>query len=548
MSNTPERVANNDESSGVRAYLNEAALEPLLTFEQEQECSLRIQEANGARVKLYDVIRPHVVRWAQEGKLQEVLERLQDVAPQSLPEVLEQMHLESSEQAKTEQDADCQLLHTSLDIAKQKIHLLNVLIRTQKPDQLDRISRLLDIVRVVEEELVQTAKELAGEGLRDTIRLTEEIIACADEARETLRKSNLLFVPYICRSFYNKGLPKSVVLQEGNLGLMRAVETYDGTRGFRFGTYASRWIRQVVDRAILNTRGNIRVPPHVGELVASFKKQLVRLQSERGQAVPHEEAFEVLQLSEEIRATLRTAFQVHGNLLLSQPIGDDFSLQDVQVDHRFNRPEADAATADEQQQVRSYLRFLDPRSAKIIRLLYGLDDNVPRTLEEVGAILNITSERVRQLEAKALEKLNFAMLRDRFHPTEPRSQEEVPYEVFPARKLEPHTNGHLGTYVLPEKVRARPDTRGERNGAALPSWVSNLNEATATRLLALLSKGGSRAEVREFFMKSDPFYETRKATLKQIIQDIGRNPKATCDQLRDWIVQQDELPEVGGLC
>ena len=226
-----------------------------------------------------------------------------------------------------------------------------------------------------------------------------------EDARRQMIESNLRLVVSIGKRYVNRGLPFSDIIEEGNLGLMRAVEKFDYTKGFKLSTYASWWIRQSIERAIINQSKVIRLPVHVVERVNQYFRAVEQLLQTLG------EEPSVERIAEALKKTPQEVHDIQGLLQstysLDSPVGDqeDTALGDLIEDTRIAAPSSSAEGIIQRERIVQWLNVLKDKERKVIVYRFGLEGEEPKTLEQIGNIFGLTRERVRQIEAAALAKL-----------------------------------------------------------------------------------------------------------------------------------------------
>jgi RNA polymerase primary sigma factor len=224
-------------------------------------------------------------------------------------------------------------------------------------------------------------------------------------ARDRMVRANLRLVVNIARAYTGKGLPLQDLIEEGNLGLLRAVEGFDPGMGTRFSTYASYWIKQSIKRALVNSAKTIRIPAYMVELLSKWRRATAKLQDEFNRPPTAEEVALELDLPERKLKIVKKAIQLYNSTPQSDHSDGSWSLGEMIADENAKGPEAQLIENDNLKHVYQMLETMDPREATILRMRFGLDDSEPRTLKEIGETLGLTRERVRQIENEALGKL-----------------------------------------------------------------------------------------------------------------------------------------------
>jgi RNA polymerase primary sigma factor len=239
----------------------------------------------------------------------------------------------------------------------------------------------------------------------EEVRLAQRIRLDDQEALDTLVRSNLRFVVSVAKKYQNQGVSLSDLINEGNLGLIRAAHKFDETKGIKFISYAVWWIRQAILQALAEQSRIVRVPLNRAGALHRIGKRANALLQELGREATHAEIAEGMEITEEEVAKTMSISQTHLSLDAPMSPGEDNRLLDYLPDTQSATPDEETIEKDLVNSVHEALAGLKEREAKILRLYFGLDGSDPMTLEQIGAVLNITRERVRQIKEKALSRL-----------------------------------------------------------------------------------------------------------------------------------------------
>ncbi len=302
----------------------------------------------------------------------------------------------------------------SIRLYLQEIGRIRLLRAEEEIELARKIADLLKLERI-REELVETLQRdpqdcewadavSQDEGLDFTLGSFRRRLYIGRRAKDKMVQSNLRLVVSIAKKYMNRGLSFQDLIQEGSLGLIRAAEKFDHEKGYKFSTYATWWIRQAITRAIADQSRTIRLPVHLYETISRIKKTTKLLSQELGRKPTEEEIATRMEMTIEKLRFIAKSAQLP--ISLETPIGkeEDSRLGDF-IESDGETPEDQVSKSLLREDLESVLGSLSPRERDVLRLRYGLDDGRMKTLEEIGQIFNVTRERIRQIEAKALRKL-----------------------------------------------------------------------------------------------------------------------------------------------
>ncbi len=259
--------------------------------------------------------------------------------------------------------------------------------------------------------MIQYAAQADDLFRRDEITLAkkEEAELNAAQARDRMILSNLRLVVNIAKNYLNRGMSLADLVEEGNIGLLRGVEGYDPRMETRFSTYASWWIKQAIKRALINTVQPVHIPAYMVAMIADWKRATAVLESKLTRQPSLQELAEHMKLSERKIRIIRRAVKAFNAPTQSEGADGSLSLSEILADNHTPAPEQAALNHADTEVIQRLLSRIDEREATILKMRYGLDDQEPMTLKQIGVKIGLTRERVRQLEREALQKLREAV-------------------------------------------------------------------------------------------------------------------------------------------
>ncbi|MDD5730670.1 MAG: RNA polymerase sigma factor RpoD [Candidatus Omnitrophica bacterium] len=399
----------------VKMYLKQMGSIPLLSRDEEIALAKKIEEAEAkfvnaalstrfARSEILSVVKDTL---EEKISLEEVIKGELKTSPKS---ILKRFKKTADRIRSTQSQSKTIMLIRSFNfttsVTEAIVHRLSRLVK-----ELDYLERQKRPDRLRKKEILKKLCEPYAD-LKEKQKVIKYTHSRFNYAKERLVEANLRLVVSIAKKYNNRGLSFLDLIQEGNIGLMRAVEKFEYKRGYKFSTYATWWIRQAITRAIADQARTIRIPVHMTETINKIIRfSRIFLQENDREPRPEEIAYKMRLSQDKVKAILKFAQKP---ISLQMPIGDegDTNFGDFIQDKRATSPANTAVRSMLKEEMDSILETLTDKEKKILILRFGISDGCPRTLEEVGNIFKVTRERIRQIEAKVLKKLR--------HPTRSR--------------------------------------------------------------------------------------------------------------------------------
>ncbi len=355
--------------------------------------------------------RPSRLARLEVPEVVQQLEKAKDVWEEEpeLSEFVEEGLIEAEEEVPPEEEEVAE--HAAEEAEHEGLEALAIYLREIDRWPLLTAAQEVDLAKKIERGKESERKlKLAVVGPRGAERLSLDV-ALANDARRKLMESNLRLVVSVAKRYMGRGLPLLDLIQEGNIGLARAVEKFDYNRGFRFSTYAHWWIRQAVTRSIADQARTIRVPVHMIELIGALHQASRRLQQIIGREPTAEEIAQEMGVStHRVKEIIRAS---HQPISLEAPIGEEERLAELIADKQVRPPAEAAVQLVLRDEIEKVMEKLVDRERVVLRMRFGLEDGRPHTLEEIGDRIGVSRERVRQIEKEALGKLRRPELREK---------------------------------------------------------------------------------------------------------------------------------------